>query len=51
MIILASGEQPTYFKNFDLSSVVTPVDVNKLEELLNLHQYHRQEKEFVINGF
>ena len=47
-----SGEEiPLYFENFDLTSVVTPVDANKLETLLKQTGYNRKESEFLVSGF
>ena len=45
------GEKPMYFENFDLETVVTPVNADKLEELLKITQYDINETEFIVNGF
>ena len=39
------------YENFDLSSVITPVNVENLEKLLMASQYDRKKSQFLINGF
>lgn len=34
-----------------MSSIVTPVEVDKLQELLEISEYDKQESEFLIEGF
>ena len=38
-------------KNFDLDSVVTPVDWRKFEDLLKQTTYNQTETDFLVNGF
>ena len=40
-----------YYSNYDLENIVTPIDVAKFEELLNLTNYDPIERDFVIDGF
>ena len=40
-----------YFSNPDLESIVTPLNVNRFEELLRHYQYDRAESEFLIDSF
>ena len=40
-----------YFTNFDLTSIITPVDVGKFEELLIEADYDKSETDFLIDGF
>ena len=40
-----------YYKNHCLDEIVSPVDVNKLEELLNKVQYDLGEIQFLCDGF
>ena len=40
-----------WFENFDLEKVVTPVDADKLEQLLIETNYDPTETSFVVNGF
>ena len=40
-----------YYKNFDLTSIVTPVKVNVLEKLLIESKYDVKETAFLVNGF
>ena len=39
------------FKNFDLESLVTPLNVNKFVELLWKSSYNEEESRFLIQGF
>ena len=40
-----------YFENFDLNSVVTPVDADALERLLNETHYDINKTKYLVNGF
>ena len=40
-----------YFENFNLSSVQTPVDYYKLEQLLRKTNYDRRESEWLVDSF
>ena len=42
---------PLYYKNFDLTSVVTPIKVDKFEEMLKDSNYPQQKIKFLISGF
>ena len=42
---------PDYFENMDLTNIVTPVQVDKLVELLVASNYPTQEVEFLQKGF
>ena len=46
-----SREQVEYYENFDLTNVVSPVNVDKLENLLKLSGYDRSETDFLVKGF
>ena len=46
-----AGEQPLYYENFDLDSVVTPVNVENYRRLLQETGYDKDESEFLIHGF
>ena len=37
--------------DFNLNNIVTPVKVDKLEQLLLQMKYDQKETEFVVNGF
>ena len=39
------------FENFDLESLVTPLNVNKFVELLQKSSYNEEESRFLIQGF
>ena len=39
------------FENYDLTSVVTPVDADKLEQLLSATGYNQKESKFLVSGF
>ena len=41
----------SYFKNFDLDNVVSPIDYSKLDELLTLSNYDKDETIFLTQGF
>ena len=40
-----------YFENFDLNKVITPVDADKLKELLIESNYCKKETNFIVDGF
>ena len=42
---------PLYFENFDLTNMVTPVDVDSLKSLLKQTNYDDGEMEFLLQGF
>ena len=44
-------EEPLFFENFDITSVVSPVDVNRLEYLLKESKYCPVETAFLVDGF
>ena len=41
----------SYYENFDLTRIITPVNVDKLESLLTEANYDPEETAFVVNGF
>ena len=45
------AEQIMYFENFDLEHIVTPVDVDRLEKLLEQAGYEPGKRNFVVNEF
>ena len=49
--IVESQEKPLYFENFDLDSVVMPVNVNELRKLLEETGYDKDKSKFLIDGF
>ena len=40
-----------FYENFDITTMVTPVDPQKLLTLLNNTNYNHQETEFLVDGF
>ena len=44
-------EEPQYYENFDLETVVTPVNVRKLVDLLRDSSYNEEEIQFLEDGF
>ena len=40
-----------YYENFDITSVVTPVNYKRLKQLLVESNYHHAETQFLIDGF
>ena len=40
-----------YYQNFDLDSIVTPVNLVKLNELLLESGYNNEKREFLVEGF
>ena len=46
-----SGREILYYENFDLTSMVTLVNVKNLAELLCESYYDKKESEFLIQGF
>ena len=43
--------EPTYFENFDLESIVTPVNVNRLEELLLESNFDNRKTKQIVSSF
>ena len=39
------------YKNFDLQTIKTPVNVGKLKTLLELSNYDQKETKFLVDGF
>ena len=46
-----TDERATYFENFNLDSVVTPVDTGKLRKLLEETEYPKEKIDWLINSF
>ena len=46
-----TADKALYYENYDLDSIKTPVDTDKLQQLLEESQYDKLETEFVCNGF
>ena len=44
-------EPVDYFENFDLSSIITPVNADWLEYLLQTTNYDSAETKFLVDGF
>ena len=44
-------EKVTYFENFNIEDVITPVDVKKLDQLLSETNYDVKKKQKLIDGF
>ena len=42
---------PVYRQDYNLNEIKTPVNVNKLVQLLELHQYDPGEIQFLRSGF
>ena len=45
------GIEPLYYENFDLDSIVTPVKVQQLEQLLKEMHYDEEKTKFLVKGF
>ena len=43
--------EPTYFENFNLENIVTPVDVKKFGELLQQLGYDSMKTAHLVEGF
>ena len=41
----------SYFENFDLDNMITPVNVRRLDELLSESGYDQKKKQFLVDGF
>ena len=48
---LAGKEDVLYYENHSLTDLVTPVQVNKLKQLLEESHYDQNKTEFLVNGF
>ena len=44
------GQPVLYFENFDLETVVSPIDYSKLDELLQLSGYNQSKTSFIVDG-
>ena len=51
MISVVDAETPLWYTNYDLESIVTPVRVESLHNLLVETGYDRDETQFLIKGF
>ena len=51
MFVYTEEKEILYFENFDLDSVVTPVDVETYERLLIQSGYNRNKTIKLVNGF
>ena len=49
--VVEANEPPMYYENLDLSNIITPIKVKKLEELLIKSGYPRDKTMFLIEGF
>ena len=50
-IIILIAENILYYENYDLRTVVTPVNVNRLHQLLAESAYDQDEINFLVSGF
>ena len=50
---MVSGQvdTPVYFENVDLATVISPVNVSRLQQLLLETRYNQQEINFLVEGF
>ena len=51
LLPLLTGEELMYYENFDIKTVVTPVNPDRLEQLLLEASYDPEETAFLVNGF
>ena len=49
--IFLLGEEILNYMNYDLENVVTPVNIQKLDELLQMTGYDKTKSQFLIEGF
>ena len=50
-ILLVHSSEVMQYENMDLDSIVTPVNVKRLAELLQLSKYDKNESQFLLDGF
>ena len=51
-LTIFSAEEPVkYFKNYDLDEIVTPVNCDKLQQLLEQCNFDPVEKDYLCDGF
>ena len=43
--------EPLYFENFDLATIVTPVKVDVLDQLLIQSGYNEKKRQYLVKGF
>ena len=48
---IAVTEEVLWFENFDLNSIVTPVNAGALNQLLTIAGYPAEKKQFLVDGF
>ena len=48
---MADGEEVLYFESRNLEDIITPVRVNKLEQMLTESGYNPGKRQFLVNGF
>ena len=41
---------PLEFSNYDLQNVITPVQIDRMQQLLHESKYDKDETKFIING-
>ena len=51
ILFAGRGDEILYFENFDLKSIQTPVNIDKLQQLLQETNYSKSETEFLCDGF
>ena len=51
LFILISEIEIPYFENFDLTSIITPVNAQMLGEMLLAADYDKKETAFLVQGF
>ena len=50
-MILSEKEAVLEFKNYDLDAIVTPINTERLKELLDKFKYDKHKTEFLVDGF
>ena len=48
---LDGGERPKFFENFNLTDIVTPIKIDRFEELMKASGYEESKIKFLIDGF
>ena len=51
MLLTVTEEVVRFYENFDITNIITPVDAEKLNQLLLHSGYDNDKRKFVVNGF
>ena len=50
-VAVIKEEEVDYYENFNLQDIITPVDADKLDQLLKQSNYNVKKTQYLVNGF